>query len=277
MAAAPTEKFVLRKTSLMIAFFVFEPPNMITLLHKAFEGSCWSRLLIRWEDNVFSILIAILVALLFHFGVRKKEMIPSGFQNFLEIITEQLMNVIYGILGTKGRKYVPFLGTLFIYILCMNLFGLIPLMKSPSVNLNITVAMAICVFVLVQYLNIKNMGIFGFIYHMAGSPKNALGWIMVPLMFPLELLTQISRPVTYRFVFLEIFLVKKVLIGYFTLLGVTLFALLHLPIPAGFPLQIPFMLLGILTSVMQALVFTLLAAVYILLSMPHDEKKIHVK
>jgi len=177
---------------------------------------------------------------------------------------EGISGFITSVLGHDGAKYVPFLGTLFIYILSMNLLGLVPLMASPSSNLNITVALAICVFVMVQYLNIKNMGIKGFIYHLAGSPKNAIEWSIAPLMFPIELLTQISRPITLALRLFGNILGEKILIAFFAGVGVSLLYF--------FPIQTPFMFLGLLTSVMQALVFTLLSTIYILLSIPHSEE-----
>ncbi len=250
-----------------------EPPNIISIIYDFFENSDWAWVLHDWEDIIFSILIAIFIVVVFRIGIRKREIIPDGLQNFLELLVESLSKVVSGILGREGKIYVPFLGTIFVYILCMNLFGLIPLMKSPSVSLNVTIALAAVVFALVQYLNIRNMGFGGFLYHMAGSPKDTMGWMMVPLMFPLELLTQFSRPVTLSLRLFGNIMGEEALIGYFTLLGVTTFALLNLPFPAGFPFQIPFLFLGMLTSLMQASVFTLLAAVYIMLSMPHHEKK----
>lgn len=250
-----------------------ESPNIVSLLHELFANKPWADFLREWENIIFSICIALLTTLVFRWGIRKREMIPQRLQNFFELLAELLTKHLYGILGSEGKKYVPFLGTIFIYILSMNLFGLIPLMKSPSVSLNITIAMAVCVFALVQYLNIKNMGVLGFLYHLAGAPKNGIEWAMVPLMFPLEVLTQLSRPVTLALRLFGNIMGEDVLISYFTLLGVTLFGLMHLPIAAGIPLQIPFMFLAILTSLMQALVFTLLTAVYIMLSMPHHEEK----
>lgn len=202
--------------------------------------------------------------LVFYLGTYKREMIPYGLQNFLEWVVDTFRTFIVGVLGPDGERYVPFLGTLFLYILSMNLMGLIPLLRSPSSSLNVTVALAICVFVLVQYLNIKNMGILGFLYHLAGSPKNRVEWMMAPLMFPIELLTQISRPVTLSLRLFGNILGEKILVGFFALVSVTAFYFI--------PIQTPFMFLGLLTSVMQAMVFALLSTVYILLSAPHVEE-----
>jgi F-type H+-transporting ATPase subunit a len=196
-------------------------------------------------------------------------LIPKGFQSFLESVVELLRDLVVGILGHHGEKYLPFLGTLFIYIFCMNIAGMIPFMKSPSTSLNITAAMAICVFMLVQFLNFRNHGFLGFLYHLAGSPKTAVEWIIVPLMLPIEIIVQLSRPVTLALRLFGNILGEDILIAAFAVFGISLVASLS---PVGVPLQLPFMFLGLLTSLMQALVFTLLSTVYIMLSMPHHDE-----
>lgn len=246
-----------------------ELPNFITLIYKAFHDSSWAAFLHHWENLIFSIIIASLISFVFYLGTRNSTLIPTGLQNFLELFVDGLRYLILGILGPQGEKYVPFLGTLFIYILTMNLFGIVPFMKSPSSNLNITVGLATCVFCLVQYLNIKHMGIGGFLYHLAGSPKGLLGWLLVPLMFPLELLSQLSRPVTLSLRLFGNVLGEDILIGAFAVFGLTLLGSYSPPV--GLPLQLPFMFLALLTSTMQALVFTLLSTVYILLSISGSE------
>lgn len=247
-----------------------ELPNLISVLYHRFHDMPWAKFLYKWENLFFSILIALIISIIAHIGSRKKSLIPSGLQNGLEFAVEHFRKLVLGVLGPQGETYIPFLGTLFIYILSMNLFGLIPLMKSPSSSINITAALAICVFCLVQFLNIRNMGVFGFMYHMAGSPQNVIGWMLAPFMLILELITQLARPVTLALRLFGNVLGEDILIGAFALLGVVLVSSLNSPI--GLPLQIPFMFLAILTSLMQALVFTLLSTVYILLSIPHGEK-----
>lgn len=242
-----------------------ELPNFINFLYEKFHDQPWAGFLHHWENIIYSVMVAVLISVIFYFGTRKNALIPSGFQNFLEWIVESVEKLILGILGMDGIKYVPFLGTLFIYILSMNWFGMIPLMKSPSSSLSITGAFAIVVFVFVQFLNIRNMGVLGFIYHLAGSPKNALGWMMSPLMFTMELITQIARPITLALRLCGNILGEHILLGAFALLGITMLF--------GFPIQLPFIFLALLTSLMQALVFTVLSTVYILLSIPHSENQ----
>lgn len=241
-----------------------EIPNFMTFLRKLLSNEALAKLLYAWESIIFSILIALMISLVFYFGTRKKELVPTGLHNFLEWMVETFRLFVIGILGPDGEKYVPFLGTLFIYILTMNLIGLVPLMKSPTASLNVTIALAICVFCYVQYLNIRNYGLKGFLYHLAGSPKDTVGWMIAPLMFPIEILTQVSRPATLALRLFGNIFGEKILLGFFAVVGVTFFFF--------FPIQTPFMFLGLLTGVMQALVFTLLSTIYILLSVSHADE-----
>ncbi len=101
-----------------------ELPNFFTVLHRYFKDASWAAFLHHWEDIIFSVIVAIMISLVFYLGSRKKELIPTGFQNFLETIVEGLRNFIVSVLGPDEEKFVPFLGTLFIYILSMNLIGM---------------------------------------------------------------------------------------------------------------------------------------------------------
>lgn len=247
-----------------------ELPNIFTLLHSFFEDSKALAFLVHWDSVLFSLIVAGLISFVFQLGTKNPQLIPTRLQNALEWVVESSRDAIVQVLGPEGVKFVPLLGTLFIYILVMNWMVLIPLMKPPSSSFNITIALAIVVFVLVQYQNMKNYGFFGFIYHMAGSPKDALGWALVPLILPIELLTQFTRPVTLALRLFGNVFGEDILIAAFSLFGVALIA--HYNMPIGLPLQLPFMFLAVLTGLMQALVFTLLSTIYILLSMPgHDE------
>lgn len=247
-----------------------EIPTFIQLLqgHPALER--WMHFIVLWEDIIFSALVALLISAIFYFGDRKKELIPHGFQNFLELIVEKLRILVSSVLGKEGDQHLPFLGTIFIYIFAMNVFGLIPFMKSPSSSLNISIGIALCVFARVQYLNIKNMGFGGYFYHLCGSPQNWVNWMLVPLMLPIELITQLSRPITLALRLTGNVIGEHMLVSIFALFAIAVFSFDFLPF--GLPIQLPAMLFGLVTSLMQALVFTLLSTVYILLSEPHPEK-----
>ena len=249
------------------AHSLHEVPNFITLIHSAFGKNWFVDLLVSCEDLIFALLVSITISVIFTLGTRNALLIPKRFQNFLESIAEGLRTVVFSIIGPHGEPYIPFIGTIFIYTLTMNLFGLVPLLKAPSSSLNITIAQSICVFILVQYLNIKNFGITGFMYHLAGSPKDLVGWLIAPLLFPIELLTQISRPLTLALRLFGNMFGEHVLVGYFAFIGAGILPWI------GLPFQTPLLFWGLLTSLMQAMVFALLTTVYIMLSLPHDNEE----
>jgi F-type H+-transporting ATPase subunit a len=202
-------------------------------------------------------------------ATRRRRLVPGRLQNTIELLVEALDNFICGILGPQGRRYVPFLGSLFIYILFMNLAGLVPGMKSPTANLNQTLALALCVFLYVQYTGMRNFGLKGYLFHMAGEPRDPITIGLVPIMLPLHIIGELAKPLSLSLRLFGNITGEDVLIVIFITLGIGMIGFLHLPF--GVPLQVPFIFLAILTSTIQALVFTLLSTVYFLMMMPHEE------
>jgi len=203
-------------------------------------------------------------------ATRRPQMIPGPLQNLVEGLVEYLHGFISGIIGERhADRFVPFLGTLGIYIWAMNLFGLIPFMDSPTSSLNVTVSLALVVFLFSQYIGFRELGFVGYFDHMMGSPRTFIGWILVPLMLPIHLMGELAKPISLSCrLFGNIFGEDMLLVAFATL-GVTTLSFAHLPF--GLPLQLPFMFLALLTSTLQALVFTVLSTIYFLLMLPHDE------
>jgi F-type H+-transporting ATPase subunit a len=188
----------------------------------------------------------------------------------VEYAVEMLYDFVVGILGPKyGPRYVPYLGTLFIYILAMNLFGLIPFMDSPTSSLNVTVGLALCTFLYVQYTGIRELGALGYVDHMAGSPRSAISWCMVPIMLPVHLIGELAKPVSLSCRLFGNVFGEDMLLVAFTSLGVATLSFVHSPV--GIPWQFPFLVLALLTSTIQALVFTVLSTIDLLLMLPHEE------
>ncbi|MDH4223902.1 MAG: F0F1 ATP synthase subunit A, partial [candidate division Zixibacteria bacterium] len=90
-----------------------ELPNFITLLYAKYGKIALVHFLHIWENVVFSLLISLILGLVAYFSSRRRSLHPGKLQNFMEMIVESLDDFICGILGPKGRKYTPFLGTLF--------------------------------------------------------------------------------------------------------------------------------------------------------------------
>lgn len=259
-------------------------PNLVGIvaegaIHKAHEthteAPAWAEFLETYELVIYSMLVALIISAIAISVANNWKDVPGPLQALVETWVEHAWNFFCGILGPKyGPRFVPFLGTLFVYIYVMNIFGLIPFMHSPTSNLNITVAMALTVFVYVQFTAFKELGLLGWLDHMAGSPRDAVGWALVPLMMPVHLIGEIAKPISLSCrLFGNIFGEDMLLVGFATL-GVSALSALHLPF--GLPLQVPFMFLAaLITSPVQALVFTMLSTIYFLLMLPHDHDHGH--
>jgi len=256
----------------------FELPNLIHMLRSALapegaEEPAWLGYLARFQDIFFALLVTVLLIVVARLGTRRMSLVPGPVQNVVEFFVEGFRDFILGIMGPQGEPFVPFLGTLFLYIWWMNLFGLVPLMKSPTSALSTTGALAVCVFLYVQWTGIRRLGLLGYIKHLAGDPKDAIGWALVPLMLPLHIIGELAKPVSLSLRLFGNITGEDVLIAVFAMLGVAVLGFLHLPV--GLPLHLPFILLALMMSTVQALVFTLLSAIYIVQVLPHEEHEEH--
>jgi len=201
---------------------------------------------------------------------RNPRMIPGGLQNGAEMLVEKLYEFVGGILGPRyGRRFFPLIGSLFVYIFAMNLFGLLPLMDSPTSNLNVTFALGLTVFLYVQYVGVRSLGIVGYLDHMLGNPRSVTGWVLAPLLLPIHILGELAKPISLSCrLFGNIFGEDMLLVGFATL-GVGMLSFVNSPV--GVPIHAIFFPLALLTSGLQAFVFTVLTTIYILLMLPHEE------
>ncbi len=253
--------------------------NVITVIAKAMKLPIAAdhKKLGNLDSVIFALLVGLILVVIAGVAGRDKGLVPGPFRNAVEAIFEPVYNGIVDILGPKyGPRYVPFLGTLFVYILTMNLFGVLPMMKSPTSNLNVTFALAITVFFYVQYTAVTELGFLGWLDHLAGSPRSPIEWALVPLAFPIHLIGELAKPVSLSCrLFGNIFGEDMLLVG-FAGLGITLMTTLGLgAVPVGVPFQFVFLFLVLLTSTVQALVFTMLSTIYFLLMLPHDHDHGH--
>jgi len=176
--------------------------------------------------------------------VKGIQMVPRKGQNVIEVVIQSLENFMLEITGPEGKTFFPYIATIFFYILISNLIGLIPGFVSPTANVNTTLSLALCTFVLTHAIGIK--------YHGAKYIKHFLGPMLVlaPLMLVIELIGHLARVMSLTMrLFGNIFGKEKLLGILFGLAGLYL-----APLPVLF--------LGILVSFIQAVVFMLLSIMY---------------
>jgi F-type H+-transporting ATPase subunit a len=247
-----------------------ELPNIVTVVIELLAGTTAAEFMHRWENVIFSLIIIGILTVIARAASKNPKMVPGGLQNVVEMVVETLENFIVGVLGPRGRKFVPFLGTLFLYIYFMNISGLIPMMKSPTASINTTIALALCVFLYVQYTGIRENGIVGYVDHLMGQPRSPMQWAFVPLMLPIHVIGEFAKPMSLSLRLFGNVTGEDILIFIFVSLGVTVMSFTHAPI--GIPLQLPFIFLALLTSFIQALVFMLLSTIYFAMMLPHEEE-----
>jgi len=220
-------------------FFLNEILGAFGFEHFAHE---YQHVIHSWLVMLIMIIGAILLT-------RSVQLLPRKGQNLLEIIVDTLENFMVDITGPEGRAFFPFIATIFLYIFLCNLIGLVPGFFSPTANLNTTLSMAICTFMLTHIIGIK--------FHGAKYIKHFIGpaWPLAPLMFIIEGIGHVARVMSLSFrLFGNIFGKEKILAILFGLGGLYLAPL-------------PLLFLGILVSFIQAVVFMLLSIVYFAISM----------
>lgn len=245
--------------------YVPELPNMFSILADKFPTNPVLKFIHLWENVSFSLVIVLILGALSYFVCRRKSLVPGRLQGAFELIAAGMDNFVCGIIGPKGRKFTPFIGSLFIYILFLNLSGLIPFMKAPTSSWSTTLALALCVFFYVQYTAIRELGFLGYLDHLAGKQRGVLAWtVIMPLfMLILHILTELIRPISLSLRLRGNIWGDEVLIGLLAGFGIR-----------GLPLLFFNMLMGILAAVVQAAVFCLLTTIYFALVLNHEEEVI---
>ena len=236
-------------------------------------------------------------------ATKNMELVPGGTQNTFEAVVEFLYDMLEGIVGKHMvSRAFSLLATLFIFILFANWFSLLPgvgsigwghdvpdhgfevqtpLLRPTTADLNMTLGMALVAFCLWLYWTISEVGVWGFLVHTFG-PKGGLKGVM-KLLFAIiflfvgviEVVSILVRPVSLSLrLFGNVFAGETLLSSMITL-GDTLGFPAAITYLMSIIVPIPFYFLELLVGLLQALVFTLLCAVYIQLSTTHDEEEEH--
>jgi len=207
------------------------------------------------NSALFMSIALVLTAGFLLLGTRRGALVPGRWQSLAEISYEFIANMIRDNVGQEGRKYFPFIFSLFMFVLFGNLLGMIPYSFTYPSHIIVTFAMAAVVFVGVTVIGFKKHGLHFLSFLMpAGVPM-----FMAPLIVPIEILSYFTRPVSLS---LRLFAnmtaghtMLKVFAGFVVLLGVFgVVPLLLIAALTGLELIIAFL---------QAYVFTILTCVYL--------------
>jgi F-type H+-transporting ATPase subunit a len=182
-----------------------------------------------------------------------------GTRAIFEGLADMVFGLLDGVMGPKNaRKYLPFLGSLFIFILFSNLISLVPGFRAPTDTLKTNFGIAILVFLATHVLGFKEHGIHYLEQFTGHLPLKSPLVVLVPLMFVIEVISHLIRPVILSIRLMANMFADHAVVSVF-------FGLVPFLVP------VPLMLLGVFVSFVQALVFTLLSATYISLAVAHEE------
>lgn len=196
-------------------------------------------------------------------GMRRAAVVPGRWQAAVESIYQFVSGLAQENIGSKGKQYVPFLFSLFMFVLAANLLGMLPYSFTSTSHIAVTATLAALVFLAVIVIGIAKHGLHFFsLFWLKGSPT----WMNIFLLVPIEIVSFLSRPLTLSIrlfanmtaghVLLKVFAGFVISMG---LAGGAISAMSVLPLA----MNVALIALELLVAVMQAYVFALLTAIYL--------------
>jgi len=247
---------------------------------KGLEGQLHGPLARDWTWQSFQathfeishVLIAMIVVLLVAMGaiayassvsrLGDEALLPArklGTRAIFEGLADAVFGLLEGVMGAKNaRKYLPFLGTFFVFILFSNLISLVHGFRAPTDTLKTNIGLAVIIFLATHVLGFKEHGLHYLVQFTGHIPLKFPLILLVPLMVVIEVISHLIRPVTLSIRLMANMFADHAVVSVF-------FALVPFLVP------VPLMILGVFVSVVQALVFTLMSATYISLAVAHEE------
>ncbi len=222
------------------------------------------------QSNAHMLIAAGLMVALVMMGMGARAVVPGRMQALTESLYEFVSDLVGSQVGEhEGRRFVPFVFTLFMFILLGNMLGLLPYAFTFTSHIAVTFALAMVVFVLITVVAITLHGkkFFGYFF-----PEGAPVWL-APIIIPVEVISYLSRPIslsirlfanmTAGHVLLKVFATFVVLLGGLGTVG---------PLVAVLPLAVNVLLIAfeILVALLQAYVFAMLTSIYL-----HDAVHLH--
>jgi len=208
------------------------------------------------NSSLWMMIAVILATGVFVFGMRQRALVPGRLQSVAELGYEFIAGMVRDNVGDAGKKYFPFIFTLFVFILFCNLLGLVPYSYTPTSQIAVTFAMALFVFLGVTVIGLAKHGLHFFsLFVPKGVPA-----AMLVLLVPIEILTYLTRPVS-----LSVRLFANMLAGH-TLLKVFGGFVVAMGLLGGWaPLAFIVVLTGLelLIAFLQAYVFAILTCLYL--------------
>ena len=245
------------------------------LPEKGGESSIVNPYTLNLDSLGLTVILGFIFLLLFRYASKKTTSgVPSKLQCFLEIVVEFVQGTVTSIFKRKSKLIAPLSLTVFVWIFLMNLMDLLPIdllpemakfmgvpyfRVVPSADVNVTLSMAVCVFLLIFVFAFRNIGVGGFLKSITLHPFHH--WAFIPVNFMLESVSLLAKPVS-----LGLRLFGNMYAGEMIFILIALIPLWY----TQWVLNVPWALFHILVITLQAFIFMVLTIVY--LSMVSDEE-----
>ncbi|PHS37245.1 MAG: F0F1 ATP synthase subunit A [Sulfurovum sp.] len=148
------------------------------------------------------ILVAIIILAIAKMATKSLRAVPTGTQNVMEAFLGGVIAMGKDVIGEEhARKYLPLIATIGLFVLVNNLIGIIPGFESPTSNINVTLVLALIVFLYYNYEGIKAQGAFTYFKNFVhlGEMNPIAKFAMSLLMYPIEIVSHISRIISLSF------------------------------------------------------------------------------
>ena len=141
------------------------------------------------------VLVAAIIIMIAKMATKSLRAVPVGTQNVMEAYLGGVITMGNDVIGESlARKYLPLVATVGVFVFVSNVIGIIPGFESPTSNINVTLPLALLVFFYYNYEGIRENGVKKYFGHFMGPVK-----ILAPLMFPIEIVSHISRIISLSF------------------------------------------------------------------------------
>jgi len=219
------------------------------------------------KSVIFLFFAAIVTFLIMFIGSRLLKDRPGAYQVIVEETYGFGRNHLGGQVDEEGRKWFPYTLSLFVFVLTLNLLGLIPGSFPVTSSISFTLVLAILTFILTQFEGVRRNGAWGYVRSLVppGLPAKP---IMVPFMFFIELVQEFSKPLT-----LGVRLYANMLAGHliiFVFLSFILYFGTYMAV-ISVPIAVVLFAFEIFVAVLQAYIFAILTQVYIELAMFRED------
>ena len=221
------------------------------------------------QSNLMMVIGAALILGTLYYGMRPRAVVPGRLQSLAEIAYTGILSMSVGSIGPEGRRFFPFVFTLFFFVLMGNLLGLLPYSFTYTSHIAVTFGLAALVIVVVTAVALRIHGMHFFSYFFpAGAPK-----LLAPLIIPIEVISYLSRPVSLSIRLFANMVAGHVMFEVFATFVVLLAGAGALGTAAGIlPMALNVVLVGfeLLVAALQAYVFAILTCIYL-----HDAVHLH--